>query len=109
MKLNEYQKLARGTAVYPDIGNNPFYPTLGLCGEAGEIAEKIKKVMRDGDGVLTEVKKTELKKGLGDVLWYIAALCTELDLDMNDVAENNIAKRLDRKKRNVIKGDGDNR
>jgi len=109
MTFRKYQENAFQTAIYPGKGDNFYYPTLGLCGEAGEIAEKIKKVMRDGDGVLTEVKKTELKKELGDVLWYIAALCTELDLDMNDVAENNIAKLLDRKKRNVIKGDGDNR
>lgn len=109
MNFNEYQTQSRQTAIYPNIGNNFIYPTLGLVGEAGEIAEKIKKVLRDGDGIITEEKKEELKKELGDVLWYIANLAIELGIDLEDIASSNLEKLSSRMERNTIHGDGDNR
>jgi len=109
MDFTEYQKKASSTAQYPDKGNNVYYPVLGLCGESGEVAEKIKKVMRDHGGEFSDNKKMELGKELGDVLWYIAALATELGLDMGDIAEKNIEKLFSRKDRGKIKGSGDNR
>ena len=84
------------------------YAALGLNGEAGEVAEKIKKAWRD-DSVVTEERKQEVKKELGDTLWYLAQVCTELGLSMSDVAESNIAKLADRRERNVLAGSGDNR
>jgi len=109
MDFTEYQKKASSTAQYPDKGNNVYYPVLGLCGESGEVAEKIKKVMRDHGGEFSDNKKMELGKELGDVLWYIAALATELGLDMGDIGEKNIEKLFSRKDRGKIKGSGDNR
>ena len=109
MTFNEYQKLARKTAIYKNAGNNYIYPTLGLCGEAGEVAEKIKKIIRDGDGIITDEKKVEIEKELGDVLWYIANLGAELELDMDIIASKNIDKLQSRKTRGVLHGSGDNR
>ncbi|HMB25959.1 MAG TPA: nucleoside triphosphate pyrophosphohydrolase family protein [Patescibacteria group bacterium] len=109
MDFNEYQKQSRKTALYPDLGNDFVYPTLGLTGEAGEVAEKIKKVIRDDGGEISEEKRQEIKKELGDVLWYVAQLCTELDFSMNEAAEYNLEKLFSRKKRNTLHGDGDNR
>ncbi len=109
MDFNDYQAAARQTAQYPDMGRNLYYPTLGLAGETGEVAEKIKKLMRDGEGVLTPERRDALKKELGDVLWYVAALCSELGLSMDDVARQNIDKLRDRRARGAIRGDGDNR
>jgi NTP pyrophosphatase (non-canonical NTP hydrolase) len=102
MNFDDYQKLAISTAIYPEE-YKIIYPTLGLCGESGEVAEKIKKHIRDGKSL------SGLKKELGDVLWYIAALAEDLDISLQDVAELNIQKLSDRKERNVISGDGDNR
>ncbi len=109
MEFNAYQQAARATAQYPQMGENLYYPTLGLAGEAGEVAEKIKKLMRDAEGQLSDDRRTALKKELGDVLWYVAALCSELGLDMNDVAETNIAKLRSRREKGTISGDGDDR
>jgi len=111
VKLNftEYQKACILTAKYPDIGRNFVYPTLGLAGETGEVAEKIKKIIRDNNGVVDGSRRTELKKELGDVMWYIAMLATELDINLEDIAITNIEKLKSRIERNVIKGDGDNR
>ncbi len=108
MDFREYQEKARQTAVYPNIGNNIYYAALGL-GEVGELQNKVKKVMRDYDGVVTEEMKKDLEKELGDILWYVATFCSELKVDMNDVAEKNIDKLFDRKARGVIKGSGDDR
>jgi NTP pyrophosphatase (non-canonical NTP hydrolase) len=102
MNFDDYQKLAISTAIYPEE-YKIIYPALGLCGESGEVAEKIKKHIRDGKSL------NGLKKELGDVLWYIAALAEDLDISLQDVAELNIQKLSDRKERNVISGDGDNR
>jgi NTP pyrophosphatase (non-canonical NTP hydrolase) len=109
MNFNEYQIKARETAVYPNINSNFIYPTLGLVGEAGEVAEKIKKVIRDNNGIISEEKKEEIKKELGDVLWYVANLAKELNIDLDDVAQGNIEKLFSRMERNKIHGDGDNR
>ncbi|MGI6341259.1 MAG: nucleoside triphosphate pyrophosphohydrolase family protein [Minisyncoccales bacterium] len=109
MNFNEYQQKARQTAIYPNKDNNFIYPTLGLVGEAGEVAEKIKKVIRDNNGIITQEKKEEIKKELGDVLWYIANLAYELNIDLEDIAEGNIEKLFSRMERNKVHGDGDNR
>jgi len=109
MDFTGYQAAARRTARYPQMGCNLYYPALGLAGEAGEVAEKVKKLMRDAGGVLTDDRRDALRKELGDVLWYVAALCSELNLDMGEVAAQNIAKLQDRRERNAIGGDGDDR
>jgi NTP pyrophosphatase (non-canonical NTP hydrolase) len=109
MTFEEYQKQARTTAIYPDLGKNFIYPTLGLVGEAGEIAEKIKKVLRDGNGEITDEKRGELNKELGDVLWYIANLSVELGISMEEIALNNLEKLKSRQERNQLHGSGDNR
>ncbi|MEA3323073.1 MAG: nucleoside triphosphate pyrophosphohydrolase family protein [Patescibacteria group bacterium] len=109
MKFSEYQKKSRVTAIYPNKDDNFIYPTLGLVGESGEIAEKIKKVLRDDEGKMSDDKKTEIGKELGDVLWYISQLATELGVDLDEVAEGNIEKLYSRLDRGVIQGSGDNR
>jgi NTP pyrophosphatase (non-canonical NTP hydrolase) len=109
MNFSDYQTRARATAKYPVIGHPVIYPTLGLANEAGEVAGKIKKIFRDKEGVFSETDKAALKSELGDVLWYIAQVATELGLALDDIAEDNIAKLLDRLERGKIKGDGDNR
>ncbi|KKQ47065.1 MAG: hypothetical protein US66_C0020G0003 [Candidatus Moranbacteria bacterium GW2011_GWD2_37_9] len=96
MNFNEYQNKSRKTAIYPDAGSNFVYPTLGLSGEAGEVAEKIKKVIRDKNGKIDQETKEMIKKELGDVLWYVAQLATELGLTMDDIAEHNIKKLYSR-------------
>ena len=102
MTFDEYQEFARSTAIYPE-DCKVVYPTLGLCGEAGEVAEKIKKHMRDG--------RTLVGVGLelGDVLWYISALADDLGVILEEIAQANVAKLSSRMERNKITGDGDNR
>ena len=109
MQFDEYQKKSRETALYPDVGQNFVYPTLGLVGEAGEVADKLKKTIRDDGGILTEEKRREVGKELGDVLWYVAQVASEMGLSLNDVAEGNLEKLFSRKERGVIGGSGDNR
>lgn len=109
MNFKEYQEKSRKTALYPNKDNNFIYPTLGLAGEAGEVAEKIKKVLRDKNGLIDEETKEMIKKELGDVLWYVSQLATELGLSLDDVAEKNIDKLYDRMERDKLKGSGDNR
>jgi NTP pyrophosphatase (non-canonical NTP hydrolase) len=109
MNFKEYQKKSRKTAIYPNADNNFIYPTLGLVGEAGEVAEKIKKVIRDKEGVLDDEKRKEIEKELGDVLWYVSQLATELDLSLEEVAKKNIEKLYSRMDRGKLKGNGDNR
>ena len=105
----DYQTRSRATAVYPGAGDNLLYPTLGLCGEAGEVAEKVKKMVRDDGGVLSEERRAALAKELGDVLWYAAQLATEAGLELDAIAEANLAKLLSRKERGVLQGSGDDR
>jgi NTP pyrophosphatase (non-canonical NTP hydrolase) len=109
MNFEEYQKDSRRTALYPDLGKNFVYPTLGLAGEAGEVAEKIKKVLRDDGGKVSDEKKQDITKELGDVLWYVSQIATELGLSLDDIAKLNIEKLLSRLERGQIKGSGDNR
>jgi len=109
MNFTEYQQKSKATAKYPVIGHGVIYPTLGLTNEAGEVSGKIKKVFRDKDGIISDETRDALKAELGDVLWYLAQVATELNLSLNEIAEYNIAKLLDRQARGKIQGDGDNR
>jgi NTP pyrophosphatase (non-canonical NTP hydrolase) len=109
VQLSDYQHRSRATAVYPDAGDNLTYPALGLCGEAGECAEKVKKAIRDAGGALSDERRAGLAAELGDVLWYVAQLATEAGLDLDEVAENNLAKLLSRQHRGVLQGSGDAR
>jgi NTP pyrophosphatase (non-canonical NTP hydrolase) len=108
LKLDEYQKLARATAMYPSE-SGLSYCALGLCGESGEVADKLKKVIRDEGGKLSEGKSVEVAKELGDVLWYIANLSAELGYTLAQVGEMNIEKLRSRYERGVLGGEGDNR
>jgi NTP pyrophosphatase (non-canonical NTP hydrolase) len=109
MNLKEYQEKSRVTAKYPNVGENYIYPTLGLSGEAGEVAEKIKKVIRDKGGKVDDETQEAIKKELGDVLWYVAQLATELKIPLEEVASCNLAKLYDRMERGKLSGNGDNR
>ncbi len=109
MNFNDYQTKSRATAKYPAIGHAVIYPTLGLVNEAGEVAGKIKKVFRDKNGEISPETQAALKAELGDVLWYLAQTCTELNISLDEVAESNLTKLLDRQARGKIQGDGDNR
>ena len=109
MELKEYQEKSRKTAIYPNAGNDFVYPTLGLSGEAGEVAEKFKKIIRDKEGVIEESDREEIKKELGDVLWYVSQIASELKISLDDVAQKNIEKLYSRLERGKIKGSGDNR
>ncbi len=109
MDFHEYQRKAMKTALYPELGTNLAYPALGLNGESGEVAEIVKKVFRDSGGVLNAASRAALKKELGDVLWYVAALCHEARLDMAEVAKSNLDKLSDRRARGALHGSGDDR
>ena len=107
--LNEYQSLSRRTWNLVHTDHPIVYPTLGMVNEAGELAGKVKKIFRDKEGVISPEDRDALKYELGDVLWYMAQIATELGLSMNEVAEANITKLFDRLERNKIKGEGDYR
>ena len=138
MDFSEYQKISAKTAIYPslvkmicgelikqgqgdladeifpylvdtDLNYNIYYAALGLGGEAGEVSNKVKKLMRDNGGVLTAKFKDYLKGELGDVLWYVAACAREAGLDLNEIAEANVNKLVDRQERGVLQGEGDYR
>ena len=109
MELNDYQRESRKTALYPNVGNNFIYPTLGLVGEAGEVADKVKKILRDKKGVFDKNSKDAIKFELGDVLWYISQLSSELGYELEEVANANLEKLNSRKSRGKIQGSGDNR
>lgn len=106
--LNEYQERALETAFFPEE-YRIIYPTLGLTGEAGEVADKVKKIIRDKGGVLSEQDATEIAKELGDVLWYIAVLSNKLGFSLQEVAQMNYDKLKSRQQRNKLSGNGDNR
>jgi len=112
LTLTDYQKATDATAAYPGAGTGSteavVYCALGL-GEAGEVQGKVKKILRDDHGVITEEKRLEIYKELGDVLWYVARLAKELGFPLNNVAEANLLKLEDRKSRGVITGSGDDR
>lgn len=107
--FDDYQKRCKKTAVYPKIGKNFTYPTIGLMGEAGEIANKVKKAIRDDNGKITVERRQEIKEEIGDTMWYISQLSTELGLKLSDVVKSNLEKLSSRKKRGKLHGDGDNR
>lgn len=109
LDFHNYQLRARDTALYPAVGSNPIYPTLGLCGEAGEVADKVKKVIRDRGGSFDHEVIEALKLELGDVLWYVTQLASELGLELDAIATANLDKLASRAARNVISGDGDQR
>ena len=111
--MNEYQEKIKEYDLFKATGN---YNTiafvekvLGLVGEAGETADKIKKILRDKDGVINEDDKLEVVKELGDVLWYVASIARYLDVSLEEVASLNLEKLEGRKKRNLLDGEGDNR
>ena len=103
MNFKEYQLKAVSFAIYPAT-HKVLYPTLGLCGEAGEVAEKVKKQIRDG-----VFHRHEVAKELGDVLWYLANICNDIGYSLEEVADLNLEKLSSRKERGVLKGSGDNR
>ena len=103
MDFKEYQLKAVGFAMYPAT-HKVLYPTLGLCGEAGEVAEKVKKQVRDG-----VFNRHEVAKELGDVLWYLTNLANDIGYNLDEIAGMNVDKLQSRKERNVIQGSGDNR
>lgn len=107
--LNEYQRRSRSTWRHVHVDHPIVYPTLGLANEAGEVAGKIKKIFRDRGGVIAAEDRAALKQELGDVLWYLAQICTELDLTLAEVAEANLEKLRSRQERDRIGGDGDDR
>ena len=109
MEFEDYQAQSRKTAVYPDLGSNVTYPTLGLANEAGEVAGKVKKVFRDHAGVFSEDQKELIASEIGDVLWYCAQLATELGISFDDIAKRNIEKLFSRMDRGVLQGSGDER
>lgn len=108
LSLNEYQKQAVKTAIYPRDAA-VIYPALGLCGETGEVAEKVKKSIRDEGGFMSESRRDELGKELGDVLWYLSNLASDLGFNLGDIALSNLEKLASRAERGTLQGSGDNR
>lgn len=106
LTLNEYQKLALETAIYPQP---IIYPTLGLTGEAGEVSDKVKKVLRDNNSIFTDDKKTEIAKEIGDVLWYCATLSHDIGYTLEEIAQMNYDKLQSRQLKGKLHGSGDNR
>jgi len=106
--LDMYQKVALTTAIYPRE-QAIIYPTLGLTGEAGEVANKVKKIIRDGSNSKDEKLVSEIKAEIGDCLWYIAVLADDFDIKLSDIASANIEKLALRQKNNTIHGSGDDR
>ena len=110
MEINEYQKIASSTAIFEhDNVDELIYTALGLAGETGEVVEKIKKIYRNDHGNISEEKREDLKKELGDILWYLSQMARVLDIELSEVAEKNIEKIKDREKRNVLASEGDDR
>lgn len=107
--FNTYQRESRKTWSLIHTDHAIVYPTLGLVNEAGEVAGKVKKIFRDKGGQISEADRDALKHELGDVLWYLTQICTELDLTLQQVAETNIDKLFSRLERNQIRGEGDQR
>lgn len=108
MKMNEYQKAALSTAIYPNDGKIS-YLALAICGEAGELADKVKKVLRDKKGQFYHADLTAIALELGDVLWYVANLANVLGYNLSDIASLNIEKINGRVERGTLHGSGDNR
>ena len=110
MTFTEYQYRAHATSLNTKIGDSTIvYPVLGLANEAGEVAGKLKKLFRDKNGIVNQEFKDMMIGELGDVMWYLAETCTQLEISLSDIADANILKLESRKARDVIKGSGDNR
>lgn len=109
MDFNEYQEKAHQTSSDLVIGHPIIYPTLGLVNEAGEFAGKVKKIFRDRYGAIDSLTELRLKSELGDVLWYLSEIATQMDWSLGDVATDNLWKLQQRKANNTIHGDGDER
>jgi NTP pyrophosphatase (non-canonical NTP hydrolase) len=109
MDCDDYQRAALRTARDKDAPDEFIHLVLGLVGEAGEIAEKVKKLVRDKNSDLTQLDRNDMAAEIGDVLWYAAVLANFLDLSLGDVAQRNIDKLADRRRRAVIGGSGDTR
>lgn len=116
LTLTEYQHRTEATAVYPSAAaldgstiTGLLYVALGLAGEAGEVANDVKKILRDDDSVLTPERRERLANELGDVLWYLARTAAEANLDLNHIAELNLARLASRAERGVIAGSGSDR
>jgi NTP pyrophosphatase (non-canonical NTP hydrolase) len=108
-RFEEYQNASRRTWRLVHTDHPIVYPTLGLVNEAGELAGKIKKIFRDKDGVISDADREALKYELGDVMWYLAQIATELNLSLDDIAAANLEKLSSRLERNMIQGEGDYR
>jgi NTP pyrophosphatase (non-canonical NTP hydrolase) len=108
MELDHYQEAATRTAIYGAV-HQVVYPALGLASEAGEVAGKVKKILRDRDGDLDPAAVEALADELGDVLWYVAVLARDLNLSLDAIAERNLAKLASRQRRGRLGGDGDDR
>lgn len=108
MNFDEYQQAARATAIYPQE-MMVVYPVIGLAGETGEVAEKVKKTIRDNGGQFDDERRDAIVKELGDVLWYIANIAADLGVNLDDVAQRNLDKLRSRVDRNRLHGSGDNR
>jgi NTP pyrophosphatase (non-canonical NTP hydrolase) len=107
--LNEYQRESRRTWSLIHTDHPIVYPTLGLVNEAGEVAGKVKKLFRDKNGEISETDREALKQELGDVLWYLAQIATEIGVSLDEVAGANLTKLFDRLERGKIGGEGDAR
>jgi NTP pyrophosphatase (non-canonical NTP hydrolase) len=112
MEIEKYQEIIKKTAVYPkEVGI--MYTALGLCGEAGEVAEKVKKLVRDTNYLekkdYSDEFKESIKKEIGDVIWYCTALASELGLTLEEILEANYNKLMKRRETNTLHGSGDNR
>ena len=108
MTLNEYQKAANGTAIFPKDMAVP-YTLLGLSGEVGEVCNKYKKIIRDKGNIVREEDRQQLQDELGDVLWYLATCLSSLGLDLEQTAATNLNKLILRKKKGTLGGSGDKR
>lgn len=104
LTLNEYQKMAMETAIYPQP---IIYPTLGLTGEAGEVSDKVKKVLRDNNSEFTDDRKLGIAMEIGDVLWYVATLSHDIGYSLEEIAQMNYEKLHSRQQRGKLHGSGD--
>lgn len=108
--FDQFQAAAFETAIYPRAGQGNWdYPSLGLAGEAGEVCNKIKKIARDDGGELTDERREAVAAEIGDCLWYLAALCTELGLELESVAREKLLALRGREERGALQGSGDDR
>ena len=106
--LDMYQQVAKQTAIYPRE-QAIIYPTLGLTGEAGEVANKVKKIIRDDGNKINEGLVQEISAEIGDCLWYISVLADDIGIKLSDIANANLIKLANRKKKGTIHGSGDKR